>query len=177
MAAPGPTALIDVVDELNEPIATAPRGEVFARRANFRTVHVLVFNHRGELLLQQLSAQRERHPCQWGSSVAGYLHAGEDYETAARRRLYEELALRTDLRAVGVMPMADDGVTKFVGVFTTEADDPRNALPEHIALIEFRHVGVIRKQVANRPSDFTSTLREVLAFVDKVDGDIVVRPG
>jgi isopentenyldiphosphate isomerase len=173
MPAPGPSSLVDVVDERDEPIAVVPRSEVFTRRANFRTVHVLAFNHRGELLLQQLSGHRERHPGLWGSSVAGYVHAGETYEEAARRRLLEELGLRTDLQPVGVMAMADDGVTKFVGVFVTVADDPRNALPDHIAALEFRSLDDVRDQMAERPSDFTDTFREVLAFVEKAGGDVV----
>lgn len=94
--------MIEVVNEANEPVGTVPRAEVFDRGANFRTVHVLPFNARGDLLLQQLSSHRERHPLSWGSSVAGYLHAGEDYVTAARRRLREELALEIPLTADGV---------------------------------------------------------------------------
>jgi isopentenyldiphosphate isomerase len=74
---------VDVVDERNEPIGVIPRAEVFSAGVNFRTVHVLVFDHEGELLLQRLSPERERHPGLWGSSVAGYLRAVRD----TRRRL------------------------------------------------------------------------------------------
>jgi isopentenyl-diphosphate delta-isomerase len=172
MPAPGPTALVDAVDERNEPIAVVPRGEVFARHANFRTVHVLVFNHSGEVLLQQLSARRDRHPGKWGSSVAGYLHAGEQYEQAASRRLLEELGLATEVVPLGVLAMADDGVTKFVGVFVTVANDPRIALPEHIAALEFRSVGAVREQLAKWPADFTESFREVFAFVEKANGGV-----
>jgi len=86
MAAPGSTSLIDAVDDANEPVGAVARGDVFRLKANFRTVHVLVFNQAGDLLLQRLSATRERHPLMWGSSVAGYLHAGEDYLAAGQRR-------------------------------------------------------------------------------------------
>jgi hypothetical protein len=66
--------------------------------------------------------------------------------------------------------MADDGVTKFVGVFVTRADDPHNALPDHIADLEFLPMEDVRKEVSERPGDFTETLRGVLAFVEEVDG-------
>ncbi|MGY5883677.1 NUDIX hydrolase [Modestobacter lacusdianchii] len=169
MPAPSPTSLIDVVDESNEPIGAVPRGEVFERRVNFRTVHVLVFNASGELLLQQLSSSR-RHPLQWGSSVAGYLHAGESYQHAAVRRLHEELQLSAPVSSLGVLSMTDEGLTKFVGVFTAQSDTPKIGEPDHIASLAFRPPAQIREDVDSHPELFTETLREVLAFWEKVDG-------
>jgi isopentenyl-diphosphate delta-isomerase len=156
--------LIDRVDEANHPVGLVPRADVFRVGANFRTVHVLVFNDSGDLLLQRLAATRERHPCKWGSSVAGYLHAGETYRQAAERRLAEELGLGTPLREVGVTPMSDDRVTKFVGVFTTIADHPRIAEPEHIDTIAFRPLGEVERDISQRPDEYTETLRHVLHY-------------
>lgn len=170
MPAPGPTALIDAVDDRNEPLTVVPREEVFSRRANFRTVHVLVFNAVGEVLLQQLSPQRERHPGRWGSSVAGYLFAGESYVDAAHRRLSEELGVTTTVAEAGVLRMTDEGVTKFVGIFTTEADHPRNALPDHIAQLAFRSVDEVRAKLVSSPDEFTASFREVFHLVEEARG-------
>jgi len=170
MPAPGPTSLIDAVDERNEPVGVVLRSEVFELRSNFRTVHVLVFNSAGDLLLQQLGPSRERHPLRWGSSVAGYLHAGETYEDAARRRLHEELAVEPPVIPLGVVSMVDEGVMKFVGVFTAQADHPRIGEPDHIARLEFSPVERVRADVQRQPERFTDALREVFAFWEKVDG-------
>jgi len=172
MPAPGPTSFIDAVDEWNEPVGLVPRGEVFERRSNFRTVHVLVFDSDGELLLQQLAPSRERHPLRWGSSVAGYLHAGESYDDAARRRLLEELSLDVPAISIGVVSMVDEGLTKFVGVFTARADHPCIGEPGHIARIEFMAPSRVRDDLDQSPELFTDTLREVFAFWEKVDGGI-----
>jgi isopentenyldiphosphate isomerase len=172
MPRPGPTSLIDRVDDLNQPIGTIPRARVFDEHANFRTVHVLVFNHSGSLLLQQLSASRERNPLQWGSSVAGYLCAGETYDEAARRRLAEELGLHTRLRRVGVTMMLDDGVKKFVGVYTTVSDSPRITEPEHIAQLEFVPPSVVEADIVEDPQNYTDTLKHVLYYVISVQGSL-----
>lgn len=164
MPRPGPNALIDRVDERNRSVGTVARQNVFTEHANFRTVHVLVLNHSGELLLQQLAATRERHALRWGSSVAGYIYAGESYEDAARRRLREELGLDTDLHPVGVTPMEDEGVTKFVGVFVTVADHPRVEEPAHIADIEFRPQADVERDIDIHAGTYTDSLRHVLAF-------------
>jgi isopentenyldiphosphate isomerase len=164
MPRPGPNALIDRVDERNRSVGTVARQDVFKEHANFRTVHVLVLNYAGELLLQQLAATRERHPLRWGSSAAGYIYAGETYEDAAKRRLREELGLETQLQAVGVTPMEDDGVTKFVGVFVTVANDPRVREPDHIGAIEFRPQADIEQDIRRHAGTYTDSLRHVLAF-------------
>jgi isopentenyldiphosphate isomerase len=164
MPRPGPLSLIDRVDDSNRPVGTIPRAEAFAAKANFRTVHVLVFNLGRELLLQQLAPTRERNPLKWGSSVAGYLHAGETYEHAAVRRLKEELGLETPIRRVGVTAMADEDITKFVGVFVTTADEAHIAEPEHIARIAYRPVEDVIKDMPVNPEHYTETFRHVLAY-------------
>jgi len=164
MPAPSPTSFIDVVDEQNHAVGVAQRHDVFRLHANFRTVHVLVFNNQNDLLLQRLARSRSRHPGLWGSSVAGYLHAGEKYAEAAQRRLLEELGLSTPLTEVGVTPMKDEGITKFVGVFTTTADHPRNVAPDQIAEIKFFPLPVIEKTMVSHPNNYTDTFRYVLSF-------------
>jgi len=161
---PGPDALIDRVDERNRSVGTVARQDVFKEHANFRTVHVLVVKDEGDVLLQQLAPTRERHPLQWGSSVAGYIYAGETYEEAARRRLREELGLETELHAVGITPMEDDGLTKFVGVFVTVADRPRVEEPDHIAAIEFRPQTELEQDIRLHADAYTDSFRHVLAF-------------
>jgi isopentenyl-diphosphate Delta-isomerase len=156
--------LIDRVDERNRSVGTVARRDVFKGHANFRTVHVLVVNHAGDLLLQQLSPSRARHALQWGSSVAGYIYAGESYEEAAKRRLREELGLESALHNVGVTPMEDEGVTKFVGVFVTVADHPQVEEPDHIVAIKFHPQIGLEQDVRLHPDTYTQSLRHVLAF-------------
>ena len=118
MSAVSEEMVIDAVDQSDSPTSIIRRDEVFRRRANFRVVHILVFNRRGELLLQQLSRTRTRHPGYWGSSVAGYNFAGESYEAAAGRRLGEELGIDgVPLTYIGKTSMEDDGCQKFIGYF------------------------------------------------------------
>lgn len=164
MPRPSNTALIDRVDRRNKPIGVVPRGEVLELGANFRTVHVFVFDHDRRMLLQQLSATRERHPLLWGSSVAGYLYAGESYGAGARRRLVEELGLSTPIRWQGMVAMEDEHSRKFVGLYTTTADNPTIGEPDHIAALEWRALDTVVDEVADDPSQFTPTLRRLLDF-------------
>jgi len=109
---------IDVVDDEDRSIGVIKRSEVFVRRANFRVAHVFVFNRSQELLIQQLAFTRERNPGQWGSSVAAYLFAAENYVEAAVRRVSEELHVsECSPQTFGKTVMIDQGCKKFITLF------------------------------------------------------------
>lgn len=164
MPAPSPASLIDVVDEQNRPIGVVRRRDVFRLRASFRTVHVLIFSSRGELLLQRLTWTRDGEPGRWGSSAAGYLHTGEGYPAAARRQVAEELGLPAPLAEVGVTCMHDGAVAQFAGVFSATADHPLGAGPPQLMEITFRELAEVEQDMAAHPDDYTETLRHVLDF-------------
>lgn len=164
MPAPTKETLIDAVDAADEPIATVERGRALKTRRNFRVAHVFVFNLAGELLLQQLSSQRERHPLRWGSSVAAYLYAGEPDWAGARRRLREELGLLTQLRKHGTFPMRDGDSLKFVSLFTTPSERARVREPTHIERIEFRELSRIDSEIERDPVTFTPTFLQTYSF-------------
>src|SRR6266481_789152 len=116
----GNDMFIDQIDDHDQPIRSIPRSSVFSVKAGFRVSHVFVFNESKQLLLQRIAQNRERHPGQWGSSVAAYLFSGEDYVSAAERRIREELGISNSaLQLIGKTAMLDDGCTKFISLFTT----------------------------------------------------------
>lgn len=160
--------MIDAVSENDVPVSIVERGEVFELKANFRVVHVLVFNSRGELLIQRLSATRERHPGYWGSSVAGYLFAGESYEEAARRKLWEELRVQSaHLDPIGKTHMNDEGCTKFISIFAVVNDGPFEYDHEHISELEFVPLGKLRDLLSLAENRFTPTFFYVLDFLER----------
>ncbi len=163
------TSPIDALDDSGRPIGVVARGRVFQAKANFRTVHVFVFNHEDNVLLQQLAETRERNPGKLGSSVAAYPHAGEPPIEAASRRLYEELGLRTPVIDLGTTVMTDNGVKKFISVFKTVGDEPRIAEPEHIAELTFLPPGLVDALVENRPDSFTETFLHVWRFYRELE--------
>lgn len=81
---------MDAVDATDTVLGAVPRGDVLRTGINFRVVHVLLFNHAGQLLLQRI-APGLRHEGAWGSSAAGFVLSQESYAAAAARKLTEEL--------------------------------------------------------------------------------------
>ena len=86
--------MYDVVDSLDRVIGTATRREIHQKGLLHRSVHILVFNSKGELYLQKRSLNKDENPGYWDTSAAGHVNAGEDYMTSAHRELEEELGIR-----------------------------------------------------------------------------------
>jgi 8-oxo-dGTP pyrophosphatase MutT (NUDIX family) len=83
----------DVVDEKDCVTGRLARSEVHRLGLRHRATHMLVFNGRGELFLQQRSLAKDMWPGVWDSSAAGHVDSGEEYDASAVRELGEELGL------------------------------------------------------------------------------------
>jgi len=157
--------VLDRVDEQDQPVGTIARADLFRVHANFRVAHVFIFNPSGELLLQELAPTRLRHPGRWGSSVAAYVAAGEDYVQAARRRLLEELGIAgMQLDEIGKTQMSDEGCHKFITLYAGLQPGPFAIDSSHISKIEFAPLDLIRRTAAQDPSRFTPTFLHLLDF-------------
>jgi isopentenyl-diphosphate Delta-isomerase len=62
-----------------------------------RAFSLLIFNGRGELLLQQRARSKRLWPLYWSNSCCSHPRRAETMEAATQRRLFEELGLRCPL--------------------------------------------------------------------------------
>jgi isopentenyl-diphosphate delta-isomerase type 1 len=85
--------LLDVVDENDRVVAVKTRGEIHAKGLMHRAVHILVFNHQGDLFIQKRSMNKDESPGLWDTSAAGHVDSGENYASCAVRELFEELGI------------------------------------------------------------------------------------
>ncbi len=89
-----PEEMLEIVDEQGTVLKVAPRSEIHGNPALLhRVVHVLVFNSKGDLLLQKRSMSKDVAPGRWDTSVGGHVEAGESLEISAAREMDEELGI------------------------------------------------------------------------------------
>ena len=80
-----------------------PTGEIHQRGTPLpqgryhMVVHVVIFNTRGEMLIQQRQPFKEGWPNLWDITVGGSAVAGDNSRTAAERETLEEIGLDIDL--------------------------------------------------------------------------------
>ena len=126
-----PEEIFDVVNERDEVVGQAPRGEVHRRKLWHRAVHVLVFNARGEIFLQKRSMLKDTAAGLWDSSSSGHVDSGEDYDACAVRELREEIGL--DLEKIHLTQRRKDAKTEsfsasFAPLRETSASQPLQKL-------------------------------------------------
>ncbi len=102
--------LIQIVDENDKPISAMSIKEAHEKSATHRIVRVMVENPKNKkILLQKRSTQMDTWPDCWDNSAAGHVDAGEDYFTAAKRELREEIGIQTEkLEELGSYYSEDD---------------------------------------------------------------------
>ena len=78
---------------------TYPRNEEIPQGGLRLIIHILIFNDKGELLIQQ-RADHKKMGGLWDISCGGACQAGEDSFEGARRELNEELGIDFDFTSV-----------------------------------------------------------------------------
>jgi isopentenyldiphosphate isomerase len=152
--------IFDVVDASDQVVGRRSRGEVHRLGLMHRATHVLVFNSRGEVFLQQRSLAKDRQPGLWDSSASGHLDAGESYDACAARELREELGIATvaALERLFKVPASPQTDQEHVWIYRVKAEGPFQLNPEEIRGGAWFSPDAVTEWMAARPGDFAGTL-------------------
>ncbi|HJT45360.1 MAG TPA: NUDIX domain-containing protein, partial [Chthoniobacterales bacterium] len=130
------------------------RSQVHANNLLHRAVHILIFNPSGEVFLQLRSRTKDRHPLKWDSSAAGHVNAGESYEKAADRELFEELGIRTPLQQVAKLAASDKTDQEFIRVYQGRYDSSMNLNSCEIESGNYFSPQLVDRWIKARPNEF-----------------------
>ena len=123
MQLPPEHELLEIVDESNRVIGIRERSEIHRQGLWHRSVHIFIFNSRGEIYLQKRSPRKDQYPEHWDSSAAGHLIPGESEGIAAHRELGEELGIDTELTEAYRHPASQETGWEFVTLFVGRTDE------------------------------------------------------
>ena len=94
--------LVILVNEKDEPVGVMEKLEAHKRGGTLhRAFSILIFNDKGELMLQLRSRKKYHAGGLWTNTVCSHPRPGEDVLTAAHRRLREEMGFDTELEEIG----------------------------------------------------------------------------
>ena len=121
--------LLPIVNEKDEVIGTEKRAIIHAKKLLHRAVHILIFNTRNQVYIQQRSLQKDSAPGKWDSSASGHVDPGEDYLGAAQRELEEELMIATsgpleEIARIGACRQTGNEFTRIFVGHTTQEPNP-----------------------------------------------------
>ncbi len=152
--------LFDVVNERDEVVGRERRSEVHRLGLKHRSVHVLIFNQRGELFLQKRSMKKDNFPGTWDSSASGHLAPGESYDDAALRETEEELGVRLRPPPTRLFNLAACPETgqEFVWVYRAAHEGPFKLHPDEIETGAWFAPERITAWLAAKPQEFSPSV-------------------
>ncbi len=113
--------VLDVVNDKDEVIGSAPYSEIYAAKFPHRICHLFIFNDAGEMALQLRSKIKSFCPGLWSTAAGGHVQSGETYEIAIMRESMEEIGVAPLAKFLAVDRYNDPsfGHFKFLGSFTS----------------------------------------------------------
>jgi isopentenyl-diphosphate delta-isomerase type 1 len=158
-----PSEIFDIVDAEDRVVGQAPRGEVHAKKLLHRAIHVMVHDAAGKLFLQRRSLGKDSFPGCWDSSCSGHLDAGEDYLTAARRELGEEIGWHdtsVPLRPLVKLLAAPDTGHEFIQIYLLgPIAGPFDLNPAEITEGRWHTLAEIDALIGDHPDQVAGALR------------------
>ena len=85
---------VDIVDENNNVIGTAPRSEMRRQKLLHRASYIVITNKLGQVYVQRRTATKDYCPSMLDACCGGVVAAGEDILSSAYRELAEEMGIR-----------------------------------------------------------------------------------
>lgn len=120
--------ILDIVNEKDQVIGQASYRQIYKNLHTHRIVHILIFNKKGEMLLQLRSKNKSFCPLHWSTSVGGHVQAEETYKQAALRECQEELGKKIKIRFLYkdfyYHPKHNRGIKKFLAAFKAIDEGP-----------------------------------------------------
>src|SRR5437868_680680 len=89
-----------LVNEQDEEIGIMEKMQAHEKAALHRAISIFIFNGRNEMLLQQRAMKKYHSGGLWTNACCSHPRPGEETQTAALRRLKEELGFETPLHKV-----------------------------------------------------------------------------
>ena len=90
--------LLILVDENDAEIGQMNKLEAHEKGLLHRAVSILIFNSKGEWLLQKRASSKYHSPSLWSNTCCSHPTPGESSLNAAKRRLMEEMGLKVDIK-------------------------------------------------------------------------------
>ena len=147
------------VNEKNERIGLRPRSDFRTGKYIYRSVHVFLFNSKGELLQQKRSPTKRLYPDVWDSSVSGTV-AEEEVEECVKREMEEEIGLDASCEKLFTYKSFSKENKEYVTLFLAKSDEEITPDGREMSTVRWISLDALRKDVEKHPEDYTPSFLE-----------------
>jgi len=159
--------MVILVDEHDNEIGLMEKQEAHVKALLHRAFSVMVFNDKGEMLLQQRALSKYHSGGLWTNTCCSHPRQGETTDQAAHRRLQEEMGFDCELKLhqtfIYKAPF-DNGLTEheldhvFIGTYN---QDP-HINPEEVNDFHWISLSELDQQLRNQPEKFTVWFKMIM---------------
>ena len=166
-----------LVDERDNELGLMEKLQAHTEGRLHRAISVFIFNKQGQMLLQRRAAGKYHSPGLWTNACCSHPREREKPESAASRRLFEELGLIAPVdKAFSFIYMADmgNGLTEheFDHVFTGITDNIPEPDPEEVAEWKYVDMKELQRDITLHPEQYTAWFRICMNdYADLLSGD------
>src|ERR1700740_128668 len=90
--------MVVLVNDKNEVLGYSEKLEAHEMGLLHRAISVIIFNSKGEMLIQQRGLKKYHWAGIWSNTCCSHPRKDESFQAAAERRLFEELGIKTPLK-------------------------------------------------------------------------------
>jgi isopentenyl-diphosphate delta-isomerase len=159
---PFPTDSVILVNEQDEWLGTMEKLAAHREGLLHRAFSVFVLNDKQELLLQQRALNKYHSGGLWSNTCCSHPFPAESTESAAHRRLQEEMGFDTELTPLfnfryksdvgnGLVENEFDHI--YIGYYSQSLSEPN---PTEVMAQQYCSIAEIEKWMKEKPEDFTA---------------------
>lgn len=149
-----------LVDEFDNPIGVQEKLAAHEEGNLHRAISVLIYNKKGEILLQKRAKSKYHSPSLWSNAACTHPQENEESIDAAKSRLYEELGFTCDLEFLFSFTYKtefENGLIEheFDHVFWGEYDGKMNINPLEASEVKYVKMNWLKKDIKENPRKYT----------------------
>lgn len=150
-----------LVNEKDEPLGSMEKMEAHRKAVLHRAFSVFIFNHRGEMLLQQRALSKYHSGGLWTNACCSHPAPGEETPAAANRRLQQEMGFITPIEGIFsfiYQSEFENGLTEneFDYVFAGFYEGPINPDPVEVKDYCYKSLEEIQTSLTLQPEKYTA---------------------
>jgi len=141
------------VDKNNRSIGLRPITDFKTGKFIHRSVHLLLFNSKGEILIQKRSANKIWYPNLYTYSVSGVVE-NENYKNCIKREMKEEIGINTPVNLLFIYPYFDKLDKSFHALFKGKTN--KKIIPDknEMSLIKWMTLGELKRDISKKPDNY-----------------------
>jgi len=147
--------LVSIVDEKDTVIATVTRKEMRQKNLLHRCTYILLFNSKGELFITKRTKTKDVAPGLYEIGQGGVVNAGETYEQSAKRELFEELGIVSELTYLFDFRFKSEKSKFLAKVFMCKYDGKMVLQETEIAMGYFISLEKLKENLKTNPELFS----------------------